>query len=41
LIDDAVRRLFNLRGVNVDEMIAATEAAAPHFVMHADGLAAD
>ena len=30
LIDDAVRRLFNLRGVNVDEMIAATEAAAPN-----------
>jgi 4-hydroxy-3-methylbut-2-enyl diphosphate reductase len=28
LIDDAVRRLFNLRGVNVDEMIAATETAA-------------
>jgi len=30
LIDDAVRRLFNLRGVNVDEMIAATETAAPN-----------
>jgi 4-hydroxy-3-methylbut-2-enyl diphosphate reductase len=29
LIDDTVRRLFNLRGVNVDEMIAATEASAP------------
>src|SRR6266446_9944943 len=28
LIDDTVRRLFNLRGVNVDEMIAATETAA-------------
>jgi hypothetical protein len=30
LIDDTVRRLFNLRGINVDEMIAATEATAPH-----------
>ena len=30
LIDDTVRRLFNLRGINVDEMIAATETAAPH-----------
>ena len=29
LIDDTVRRLFNLRGVNVDGMIAASEAAAP------------
>jgi 4-hydroxy-3-methylbut-2-en-1-yl diphosphate reductase len=29
LIDDTVRRLFNLRGINVDEMIAATEATAP------------
>jgi 4-hydroxy-3-methylbut-2-enyl diphosphate reductase len=28
LIDDTVRRLFNLRGVNVDGMIAASEAAA-------------
>jgi 4-hydroxy-3-methylbut-2-en-1-yl diphosphate reductase len=28
LIDDTVRRLFNLRGVNVDEMIAASESAA-------------
>ena len=28
LIDDTVRRLFSLRGVNVDEMIAASEAAA-------------
>ena len=27
LIDDTVRRLFNLRGVNVDGMIAASEAA--------------
>jgi 4-hydroxy-3-methylbut-2-enyl diphosphate reductase len=27
LIDDAVRKLFALRGVDVDEMIAATEAA--------------
>jgi 4-hydroxy-3-methylbut-2-enyl diphosphate reductase len=27
LIDDTVRRLFALRGVNVDELIAATEAA--------------
>ena len=27
LIDDAVRRLFQLRGVNVDQLIAATEAA--------------
>jgi len=30
LIDDTVRRLFNLRGVNVDGMIAASEAAAPN-----------
>ncbi|HTS19100.1 MAG TPA: 4-hydroxy-3-methylbut-2-enyl diphosphate reductase [Verrucomicrobiae bacterium] len=30
LIDDTVRRLFNLRGINVDEMIAATETAALH-----------
>jgi hypothetical protein len=28
LIDDTVRRLFNLRGVNVDGMIAASEVAA-------------
>jgi 4-hydroxy-3-methylbut-2-enyl diphosphate reductase len=27
LIDDAVRRLFQLRGVDVDQLIAATEAA--------------
>jgi 4-hydroxy-3-methylbut-2-en-1-yl diphosphate reductase len=27
LIDDAVRRLFSLRGINVDEFIAATETA--------------
>ena len=30
LIDDAIRRLFNLRGVDVDGMIAASEAAAPN-----------
>lgn len=30
LIDDTVRRLFDLRGVNVDEMIAASEAAPPN-----------
>jgi len=30
LIDDTVRRLFNLRGVNVDSLIAAGEAAAPN-----------
>jgi 4-hydroxy-3-methylbut-2-en-1-yl diphosphate reductase len=30
LIDDTVRRLFNMRGVNVDGMIAASEAAAPN-----------
>jgi len=30
LIDDAVRRLFNLRGVNVDQMIADTETPAPN-----------
>jgi 4-hydroxy-3-methylbut-2-enyl diphosphate reductase len=29
LIDDTVRRLFDLRGVNVDEMIAATETSTP------------
>ncbi len=28
LIDDAVRRLFQLRGVNVDELIAASESSA-------------
>ena len=28
LIDDAVLCLFQLRGVNVDQLIAATEAAA-------------
>jgi hypothetical protein len=27
LIDDAVRCLFQLRGVDVDQLIAATEAA--------------
>src|SRR5579862_9158286 len=30
LIDDTVRRLFNLRGINVDEMIANGETAAPN-----------
>ena len=30
LIDDTVRRLFNLRGINVDELIAASEAATPN-----------
>jgi 4-hydroxy-3-methylbut-2-enyl diphosphate reductase len=30
LIDDAVRRLFNLRGVDVDSLIAASESAAPN-----------
>jgi 4-hydroxy-3-methylbut-2-en-1-yl diphosphate reductase len=30
LIDDTVRRLFDLRGVNVDGMIAASEAATPN-----------
>ena len=29
LIDDTVRRLFQLRGVNVDELIAASENGAP------------
>jgi len=29
LIDDTVRRLFNLRGINVDEMIAASETVPP------------
>ena len=30
LIDDAVRRLFNLRGVDVDSLIAASESVAPN-----------
>ena len=30
LIDDAVRRLFNLRGVDVDSLIAASETTAPN-----------